>query len=385
MKSKRVLSLALIMAMVSANVVFADQSLSTKKNYSASQNYLVENENGDMVYPELTIEEATKKAIDYSPTLKTLNENKKESDNSYEDTTFIFGYSFGDSTISSTSSNQQMAVSIRALNNALRSISANQKIAEEGIAMNIENLFNSIKVAQDDISLHEQNMVIQEKNIKIAEVKKNLGLMSELEYNNTVNTYNTTVAEKQSLENSVESAFRSLNELMGTDLNRKYTIVLDEVEYAPMEDVDLEACISRALVSNEKIKSKKEAVDLAEYDYKTYVPISDSTGLNDTKRNAVTSAARDYETAQTDLRSNMTSLYETIRDVEQTYTDTVGTLSVLRNQHTVTKAQYELGKATETDLLTVEYNIAKAEAGLDKLIRSHKILVEQFNNSNLIQ
>ncbi|MGN1318945.1 MAG: TolC family protein [Lachnospirales bacterium] len=385
MKFKRALSFGLIMALVSANTVFADMKLTTKKNYSQAQRNLVEKENGEMGLPTLTVEEATKKAIDYSPTLKTLSENKVESNNSYEDLNFSFAHSFADSSISSTSSNQQMAYNIRALNNALRSLSANEEIAKEAIALNIESLFNSIKVAQDDIDLHEQNMVIQEKNIEIAKVKKSLGLMSEVEYNNIVNNYNTTVAEKQSLENSIESAFRSLNDAMGTNLDTKYEIVLDEVEYEPMGAVDLQSCITRALNTSENIRAKKDAADLAEYDYKTYVPVSDQTGLNDTKKNASKSAAREYETAQTELQSKMTDLYESIKDTEQTYIDTLGTLSVLKNQYDVIKAQYELGKVTEVDLLTAEYNISQVEAGIDKIVRGHKILVQQFNNPNLIQ
>lgn len=385
MKGKRIICSVLAMSMISTNCVFADQILSSKKVYTNAAQSVVVGDNGQVIYPDLTIDEATQKAIAYSPALKTIAENKEETDNSNESLTFSFHYSYDDGTVASTELNQQVAYNIRALNNALRSLDANDQIAKEGLRVSVEGLFNTIKAAQDDIALYEKDMVIQEKNIKIAEVKKNLGLMSQLEYDNTVNTYNTTVAEKQTLEITVDSAFRSLNDVMGTDLNLKYNIVLDDVEYTPLGDVNLQTSINKALLTKESIKAKKDAVDLAYYDYKTYIPISTETGQNEKKRNAYNQAQRDYETEQTNVRTNMTNLYDNIITAEKTYKDTKGSLDVLKSQYEVIKTQYELGKATEVELLTVEYNIAKAEAGIDKLVRGHKLMVEQFNNPDLIQ
>lgn len=382
MKSKRILSLTLILTMLSANVAFADQALSSKKNYNQNNPVSVNSITGEVKYETLTSDQAAEKAIAYSHTLKTLSESRKESENTYDNTL----RTFNDLIDTSTSTvNQQLVYGVKQLNIAMRSINANEQIAVDGIYLSVDNLFNSILAAEDDIKLHEENMVIQEKDIKVAEVKRNLGLMSQLEYESTVNNYNTTKDEKESLEIAVNEAYRSLNELMGTDLNKKYELVYDEVEYEPMGDVNISSAIERALSTAETIKSKKDALTLAEFDYKTYVPDATQVGQSITKKNAVYQATRDLETAETNLKTSMTNLYDTITELEQTYTDTKNSLSVLQSQYEVIKAQYEMGKATETDVLTVEYNIHKAEAGLDKIIRNHDILVKQFNNPNLIQ
>lgn len=382
MKSKRILSMTLVLTMLSANVAFADQSLSSKKNYNQNNPVSVNQVTGEVKYETLTSEQAAQKAISYSHTLKTLNETQKENDNTYDNTLRTFN-DYVDTATSDV--NQQLIYGVKQLNNAMRSIKANEQIATDGIYLSVDNLFNSIRAALDDIKLHEENMIIQEKDIKIAEVKRNLGLMSQLEYESTVNAYNTTKDEKESLEIAVNEAYRSLNELMGTDLEKKYELVFDEVEYEPIGDVNLESSINRALVSVESIKSKKDAVNLAEFDYKTYVPNSTQVGQSLTKKNAVYQATRDLDTAETNLRTSMTNLYDTITKLEQTYTDTKSSLDVLNSQYKVVKAQYDVGKATETDVLTVEYNIHKAEAGLDKIVRSHNVLVKQFNNPDLIQ
>lgn len=381
MKSKRILSLTLIMAMLSANVVFADQVISSKKNYTQST-FNVNSVTGEVTYIPLTVEDATTKAIAYSPTLKTLSENKVEADNSNDALTFSFEYTNNDST---NSANQQMAYNIRKLQNSLKSLDLNTQVAKDGIALNVKSLFNSIKAAQDQIDLYEQNMEIQKKNIQIAEIKMNLGLLSQLEYDNTVSTYNITEANKTNLEIEVNNSFRSLNELMGTDLNNKYDIVLDDVVYEPIGDINITNEITRAVASSVNIKTKKDELELAKYDYKTYVPTSSDIGMSDTKRNAVSQAQRDISDAETSLRQNMTTLYNNIISNEQKYTDTVSQLNVLKSQYTVIKTQYDSGKATELDVMNVEYNIAKLEAGLDQLVRGHALQIEQLNNPDLIK
>ncbi len=381
MKSKRILSLTLIMAMLSANVVFADQVISSKKNYTQST-FNINSVTGEVTYIPLTVEDATTKAIAYSPTLKTLSENKVEADNSNDALTFSFEYTNNDST---NSANQQMAYNIRKLQNSLKSLDLNTQVAKDGIALNVKSLFNSIKAAQDQIDLYEQNMEIQKKNIQIAEIKMNLGLLSQLEYDNTVSTYNITEANKTNLEIEVNNSFRSLNELMGTDLNNKYDIVLDDVVYEPIGDINITNEITRAVASSVNIKTKKDELELAKYDYKTYVPTSSDIGMSDTKRNAVSQAQRDINDAETSLRQNMTTLYNNIISNEQKYTDTVSQLNVLKSQYTVIKTQYDSGKATELDVMNVEYNIAKLEAGLDQLVRGHALQIEQLNNPDLIK
>ncbi len=381
MKSKRVLSITLILAMFSTNVAFGDQVISAKKNYNQNNPVSVNSITGEVTYEELTAEQAAAKALSYSHTLKSLNETRSENENTYDNTLRNFNDYIDTST---TTTNQQLIYGIKQLNNSMRSLDANEKIAEDSIYLSIDNLFNNIKFALDNIELHEENMAIQEKEIAIAEVKMNLGLMSQLEYESTVTAYNTTKDEKASLEIAVEEAYRSLNELMGTDLNKKYTLVFEDAEYEPMESVNLSSSISRALSTAESIKSKEDAVSLAEFDWKTYVPDSTEVGQSLTKKNAVYQANRDLETAKTDLETAMTDLYDNIIELEQSYTDTTNSLSVLNTQYEVVKAQYETGQATEIDVMNAEYNIHQTEAALEKIVRNHSVLVKQFNNPDLI-
>lgn len=380
MKSKRVISFALALSILSANVAYADQVVYSNKS-KHRDNQVVNTETGEIVNETLTAEQAAEKAITYSHTLKTLAESKGETDNSYDNTLMLFNRFVDTET---TSSNQQLILGLKQLMNGMRSIDANEKIAKDGIRLNVKNVFNSIKSAEDDIKLYEENMVIQEKDIKVAEVKKNLGLISQLEYNSKVTAYNTTVSERNSLKTTLDSAYRSLNELMGVDLNKKYDLVYDEIIYTPMEKVNLQTKINQALSTAEVIKSKKDAYDIAEFDQRTYVP-SGTVGEFAEKENAVAQASRNLEDAKTKLSQSITSLYENITQAEVTYTDTVNSINLLKNQYDVIKTQYEMGKATELDVLNVEYNIHKAEAGLDKLIRGYDLMVQQFNNPDLIQ
>lgn len=390
MKSKRFLSLTLVLTMISANAVFADQVLSSKRNY-AQDKTVINPVTGEITYESLTIDQAVDKALAYSHTIKTLDENAEKIDDNLETASRAFYYLGIDNSTDTTATNNSLAYSIRYLNNTLRSLNANKEIAKQGIRLSIENVFNSIKAAEEDINLYEENLIIQDKNIKIAEVKKNLGLISQIEYDNTVTQYKTLETEKQNLEISLDNTYRSLNKIMGTDLEKRYDIVFEDEEYTVMPNTDVTMAIERALTSTEKIKAAKDALDLANYDYNVYTHTSSTAydasqqGTYKTKKNTISQASRDLDDARTSLRTSMTSIYDNIITLEQSYIDTQNTLNLLKSQYEVVKAQYDIGKATEIDVLTVEYNIHKAEAGLDKIVRNHNILVKQFNNPDLIQ
>ena len=381
MKSKRVLAISLILSMLASNVVFADQVLTSKKSYTATTQ-TVNSVTGEVVYQDLTVEEATKKALANSSNLKTLNETKDVTDQQNDYITFSFQYTNSDST---TAENQQTSYSIRSLNNALKQIDLTASYATDAVELQVKNYFNTIKAAQDQIDLYEEDMVIQQKNIQIAEVKKNLGLISQLEYDNTVNTYNTTVASKTDLEITIDNAFRSLNETMGTDLANRYNLILDDVEYQPLGNVDLTSKITQSVASNYNIKILKDAVDLAQYDYDTYQPIAEMTYQNQQKKNTLNEAQRSLNDAETAYRNDMSTLYNSIISYEKDYTDYTGQLDVAKSKYEVTKTQYATGQATEVDVLSAAYTVSQLEKGIDQLVRGHALMVEKFNNPDLVQ
>lgn len=379
MKAKRIISLAAIMVLMTTSIASADQVLTTKKNYNQN-NMVTDPVTGEVAYESLTVEEATQKAIANSHTLKNLSEQKEEASNSYDNNLTSFTTYIDEAT---SDSNQQLMLSLKQLTNSLRSIDANEEIAKESIELNIQQLFNSIKTAEANLDLYDENMVIQEKNIKVAEVKKSLGLISQLEYYSLVKTYDQTVSEKNDLEISLDSAYRSLNEAMGTDLNKKYTLVYDEIVFEPMSDTNVQTKVNQALSSAESVKSAKESVELAEFDYKTYIPTS-TPGLYTSKVNAISEASRNLEDTKTNLEQSIRNLYENIITAESTYNDTVQSLNLLKSQCDVIKTQYEAGQATEIDYLTALYNVHSAEVSLDSLVMNHDIMVKQYANPDLI-
>lgn len=339
---------------------------------------------------DLTIESATTNAIAFSRDLKDLDDSIDVAEDNELATRETFQNAgaedaMGNVTVSGDyETTHSLAVSLRQIAIALETYSANQDIAKQKIEYNVRKLFYSIHNAENSLVLYDEQIDINARQMKIYEVMLKLGKLSQVEYNNYKQTYDTLVSDRASVETQIASAYRTLNQLMGKPINQEYNLVVEDVAFTNMADVSLDNEINKAIATNQTVKSAQDSVDLNKYSLDTFIDGSKRSSDRTSTETAYEKATRTLADAKTSLRVSMTSLYEEIRESERTYKDNVAELATMEEQLKVKETQYSLGKITELELDAYKLSINNLKNNMDTAAYNHDLSVRQFQNSDLI-
>jgi outer membrane protein TolC len=367
--------LALVLAFGYTNVYAARSSsaATAKTTVKTTAQTAAEDDGDDSV---LTVDEAVSKAIAYSRTLKTLYENNEINELTASDTrtTLVASSEYIELT--------NLNVELKNLMNSMTNYDSNVAIEKENIRLNIIQLFAGIISAEDSIKLYEKQIELNERDLKIAQVKSGLGLLSTTDYDALVVSNDKVKSSKQSLEIAVEEAYTSLNQILGQNLSNTYKVSLD-VEYEALGDVDLDYAVSKAISSSQTIKEKDEAATIAKYKLDVY-SVEYSGGYKESAQSSYAQATRALADAKTSMEANLRSTYNKIQTAETEYNNNLKSLEQKQKELSVKELQLQLGKITQLEYDKAEYEIEQLENTIKQSVYSHYVLVTKFNNPDLL-
>ncbi len=327
-------------------------------------------------FKSLTVDEAVSKSISYSRELKELVIDSETANNNMENLVTKL------KTTDMTNEILNYTIQIKEARYKLENNIKQSDIQKDNIRLSIINFFSSILNAENTIELYEIEIGITEENLKIAETKKSLGLLSTTEYNNEKLEYDKMFLNKKELENTVNEAYISLNKIMGTNLTSKYELILN-IDYSEMEEINLDSKIAELISASQLYKEKKEAVEIAKYSYNIYSKAtSNDTKLS--KLNSYNESLRDLEDTKTNLKEKLINTYNNIKKIESEYKSNIIELENLKEQLDILKLQYNVGKSKKLDINKCEYDILKLQNQMQSQIYEHYLLKEKFNNPDLL-
>jgi outer membrane protein TolC len=381
---KRIICFALAAAMLMSTNVFAAASvvriLPSGTKLSSSSTKTATTVNAETT-DSLTIETAVEKAIANSSKLKTLDENKDLSETDFKNTsTSLTNY---DSDDNGSNNYLNLAVQYKRLAISLKNYDATTEVTKKQLEQSIREYFVAIVEAQNAIELYEQNMEIQQKEIDIAKVKLDLGLISQSEYDSSVTSFNTLKSNRDTLKNNLDTAYSTLNVILGYDTKTRYELEYDCDYTAEIDNLNLTYIISKAQSSSYSITQKKNAVDIAKYDYEKYslsTATDYSSETRDEKKATYAQATRDYGDAKDTIETTITNWYNSLKEAEQNYSDNLATLTLKKSQLAIYEKKYELGTITELELEKYKYEISQLENTIQNLKYSHDLLVRKLQD-----
>lgn len=386
MNKKRILCAAMAAAVVtSSSPVYADKLSSIGSSKDGEVRIIgttYSDDADDGAVTDLTVEQAVEKAIAYSRTLKNLDESIEIA----EIDEMVTRYAW-QSSLDSTST-VSYSIALKNLRNSLKNYDADKEVEKNKIEYNIKQLFYGLKDAQRSIELYDEGIDLSSRQLEIYKVMLKVGKLSQVEYDAQVTSHENLVASKLALENSMSAAYRTLNQLMGENVNNKYNIIIEDKEFTPVSSqLDLDITIARALSSNQTVKKLEDTVDIAKYTSDTY-GYRGSTGVTTSDKESIDSqynqASRGLGDTKTALTSSIKTVYENIKNTESTYAQNAAKLRNMEEQLLVKETQLKLGKITQIELDQFKYSMEQLKAQQESAVRSYDLLVMQFNNSNLI-
>lgn len=322
---------------------------------------------------ELTVSDAVEYAIIYSRNLINMKEKFYETNENLEDANIEKYEPY----------NVNLEVKIKTLENYLNNYNINSSIEKENINISIYEIFASIINIQNEIDLYKYSINIYEKEFKIAEIKYNLGLLSESDYDNYKSSYDKKLLFLDSKKASVDEAFISLNKIMGMPIENKYKLILD-LNYSEIGNIDLDKKIKAAISENQTIKEKEENIEVMEYEKSKYSNDTVSYYEQLTKEYEIEQSKRDLTDEEKKIEMKIISTYNDIIAYENSYNKNIINLNSLEKDLNIKKTQLSQGNITNIEVEKCEYEIKALKNTIQSQIYAHEILVMKFNNPNLL-
>lgn len=325
---------------------------------------------------DLTIDDAYSKAVSYSSELKNIDEElylaNKDYDTARENLTYATD---GERVLN-------LAVQLKETKNTLDNYDANSDIQKQNIYLSVLNFFIEVKKAEQEIELNNESLLLQEKKLKIADTKMELGLLSQQEYNDIKNSYDKMKIENDNLKLSIDNAYISLNKVLGAELNQKYNLIL-KIDYNKLDDVNVDTVVLKATATNQNIIELQNSAELAEYKVTKHSVYTSSESKEVLKAKAA-QASRSVNDAKDSLKEKIVSTYNQIINIENSYDSNILELKDMNNKLKIKETEYSLGNLTEIELEEYKYSIKELEIKIQNQIYDHEILVMKFNNTNLL-
>lgn len=335
----------------------------------------------------LTINQATSRAIDNSSSIRNIQDNittSREQEQRLREDLFTSNHNMA-AFLSASASLMQSE-----LNRALQL--DNIKAQRDNINYIISNQFANIIAAEKALEIHNERLAVEEKELEILKVKVDLGIASQSSYNQANLNYNRSLNTRDSLVNSINEAYRELNRVMGEPLDRKYNLIFD-LEYETMGDINLTAYIDNHRRNSIRVAENRNSVNVAQYQLDNHtLPYDPQTGevfpgggtSRDERIASLNIAARNLEDTRKEVENNVVSTYNRINNLEIEIQSSLIQLETLQNELEILNTRLRLGQITQLEVDKHMLNIIDLEERIRQQKANHTLLVMQFQNPNIL-
>lgn len=321
----------------------------------------------------LTIEDAQKRAIAYSNSIKMADYSIEQGELNRESAADNVEYTPLDG-----SDEEATSAFIKLVQSDLswQMTKKEKDISLDALAKEVFQKYTDVLKAQGKVKVDEKALKYAEFQRLAARVgyqvkKESLSTQTAAERNYTAKE----LALAKSM-NSLEDSWRSLNTLLG--LNAKERPVLqDDPQFSAYEFDELELAVLRSLDVNPNVWLANKEVEKAQLsvDLYTWNTSGESYAV---KKLAVDKAVLSASNTKEQARESLISAYNNIYNLEQQYQSNSHDLVTVEEALNTAKLKYEIGTATKGDVLKAEADLASAQQSFKSTAYEHELAEISF-------
>lgn len=323
----------------------------------------------------LTINKAVEMAKSSSVTLKNLDlqieRNQQVRDKLADNLQFI--PVAGEATASAESA----FTSVASKDISLQSSKYDKTIAEDQLEYSVNSAYTGVLNAQRTLEYNKKNLENEQFLVKVSRVSAGLGLVSPYASNAQELSYKSAQDSVATAEIDLKKAYEALNKLIGLNADER-PVLVDKPSFEKLVIGDLDGEISRIIDSNPKIWQADENVAQAILTYDYY----DGNGTTAAPSSAVKidldKAKLSAGDARTTAKQALRTLYNTISNYETTYPVALQALTVAQDNLRIVKVKYEIGMATQGDVISAELAVEAKAKAIDTLVYAHELAKMAF-------
>ncbi|MBZ4687959.1 MAG: outer membrane protein TolC [Clostridiales bacterium] len=263
---------------------------------------------------------------------------------------------------------------------------ANYKIQEkslrhmrDALKLQIEKKYYDVIYAKKSLENSQESLDRANEELRLAEVKYEVGNIAKI----GVKQAEAQAASKQAsyiaAKNKYQNEIMAFNKLLGLPLDAKINLI-SGLELKG-EDINLEAAISEAIEKDISVFSKREMLKVAE------VSLEAAKKIYSPKVNTYKQMLYELEKSKIDLQEQEKELKMTIKEtylslkaLEGQYEALEKAVDAASEGYRLTKISYEVGIATQVELMQRAEELHQAETNLLNVLYNYNVLKAQFQN-----
>ncbi len=386
-KAKGALALALSMSLFSSTI-FAAEPLSAEQQgvQSVPLQELTAEEVAALALPQLTVEEALKKAKKHSSSLKDLAdtlEYMQDADEKIYDwvgAVSIPSYEYKRWTNDAW---YTLVSNVFALDNGIKQTKLGEQVANLGIEAAVKGYFIQIVLMEDGLELAKQKAELEKIAYQQGQTKYRLGLLSTYELDKLQIAAQQAQDTVTNTEAALEQQYISFNSLIGENADKRFDFVYD-VEFTPFTmDQTLDQYVNDKTKNDISIQIQELKLEQAKFT-SNYRAESDSGTTADNDKLNYDKAKRDLKTAKENLEKEIRNAYLDIQQFETKYASAQADLRNAQANYRAVQVNLQAGRVTKTTVQQAKMGVTAAENALKQLVYQHDMQVFQFKNPSML-
>lgn len=249
---------------------------------------------------------------------------------------------------------------------------------EDTVEMKAYQAYNGLLQAQEKVRVAEAQLKDAEWQHRMAVVSHRVGVLNKTGLIQAEAGLTSARAGLEAAKSSLNDAYQSFNQLVGLWPEDR-PVLTERPEFEVIEINSLDAEVNRVLAESPSIWLAQRKIDLAKITLDLY-DLTDNTQVDpyDAKEIDVEKADVSAADSKEQMRKLVRTLYYTVRQLEEQYAGAQENLELAEETLRVTRVKFDVGMATQKEVLAAEAALAKAEQSLLDLSCQHEVLVLAF-------
>ena len=241
--------------------------------------------------------------------------------------------------------------------------------------------YQAVINAQENLFVALRDLEHKRSLMDIAVLKKNMGMISDIENNSAIQTYNIAKRNYELKGNELNKAFATLNSAIGFTEDFRYE--LEPSNYADIEkelkDTDLQYLISLGK-DGVIVRMLERGLAQAQFSYNFYV-FNDPTEPrpSDAIYEEIKAEESNIAARKNALAESIQTIFFNAQQTQKNYKDLLAKDEIDRKLHEVKEIQYDLGMITKIDFMESEKTLMENEANLLALRNGFNELIYMLN------
>lgn len=255
------------------------------------------------------------------------------------------------------------------------------KATESKIRLGAQNAYYNLIFAQDDYELKQQSLKRAETQLKVAKAAFDVGTKAKTDVLQAEMGVAGAKAALTSAANAVEVARMELNDFLGVDLNKKWKIVSNNKQVAPIS-LTMEQAQAQALSKRVEMAKVQEELNLAELNVKLIEEYSALSTLQGRQaRNNVEKSKMAIEEQKRTISKEVAQAYLNLSAASEAIEFQKKAKDAAAESYRLTNLRFENGLATTLEVIQAEEELSDRENQYQKAILNYNLAVVNFETA----